>query len=93
METLTAGRRWVCNSSPLIVLGKVGLIGLLPQLAQDLIIPRSVADEITQGPASDAARLWVNGPGCDWVVEDAVVPSSAPANVPMRGTHDCGCRF
>jgi predicted nucleic acid-binding protein len=45
----------VLDSSPLIVLGKLGRLPLLAQMAGTLVVPRAVADEIRRGPAGDPA--------------------------------------
>ncbi|MBI5823047.1 MAG: DUF3368 domain-containing protein [Chloroflexi bacterium] len=49
--------RWVLNASPLIAMGKIGQIALFTSLAQEVIVPSAVAEEIKAGPKSDAARL------------------------------------
>jgi predicted nucleic acid-binding protein len=49
--------RWVVNASPLIVFGKIGQLDLLAQLANEIIVPQAVANEIVAGPENDAARL------------------------------------
>ncbi|MBM3494756.1 MAG: DUF3368 domain-containing protein [Armatimonadetes bacterium] len=64
-------RRWVCNSSPLIVLGKVGLIELLLRMADHLRIPVSVAEEVAAGPVTDPGRQWLARAGRRWVAPDA----------------------
>ena len=51
--------RWVLNASPLIVLANTGYEMLLRQLADKVIVPRSVAVEIMAGPHNDRARLQV----------------------------------
>ncbi len=48
-------RRWVLNASPLILLGKVGRLGLLPDLTDELMIPEAVAREV--GAKPDGARV------------------------------------
>jgi predicted nucleic acid-binding protein len=48
--------RWVLNASPLIGLGRIDQTDLLLQLAEAIVIPRAVADEILAGPADDGAR-------------------------------------
>lgn len=69
------GRVWVVNASPLILLGSIGRIDLLPRLCGELIIPGGVADEVENGPASDPARIWVQEHGRPFVRPvDAVVP-------------------
>lgn len=52
---------WVINASPIILLAKVGLVHLLPMLAEPLIIPGPVADEIRRGAGDDAGLQWLNG--------------------------------
>lgn len=47
---------WVADSSPLILLSKVGLLPLLPRMATRLVIPGAVLREINQGPADDPGR-------------------------------------
>jgi len=47
---------WVVDSSPLILLGKIGLARLLPALGGRLTIPQDVVDEINAAPAEDAGR-------------------------------------
>jgi hypothetical protein len=48
--------RWVLNASPLIVLAWVGLAELPFSLAEQVVVPRRVADEIEAGPPLDPAR-------------------------------------
>jgi predicted nucleic acid-binding protein len=43
-------RRWVVNASPLILLGKTDLLNLLTGLADSVIVPQSVADEVGAKP-------------------------------------------
>jgi predicted nucleic acid-binding protein len=49
--------RWVLNASPLIVFGKIGRLELIGQLAEEIVVPRGVAQEILAGPETDAARM------------------------------------
>jgi predicted nucleic acid-binding protein len=49
---------WVVNSSPLILLGKIGGLAWLPKLADELLIPTGVAVEIQAG-TDDPARRWL----------------------------------
>lgn len=37
---------WVCNTSPLILLHKIGQLGLLTDLCEKLVIPKGVIDEV-----------------------------------------------
>lgn len=50
---------WIVNSSPLILLGKIGRLHLLETLAPALAIPGAVASEILVGPDGDPARTWI----------------------------------
>ncbi len=50
---------WVINASPLILLGRIGLLDLAVDLCDELIVTEAVANEIAAGPADDAARLWL----------------------------------
>ena len=61
-------RVWVVNASPLILLGKIGALSLLPKLGGQVVIPCEVAAEIEAGPSDDAARLWLGGEGRTFVV-------------------------
>ncbi len=53
--------RWVVNASPLIVLSKVGHQHLLTELADEVVVPQAVVDEINAGPADDPARNYLAG--------------------------------
>lgn len=67
-------RRWVTDASPLIVLARLGSIQLLPGLADELIIPGAVGDEVLQGAEDDPARSWLVRSGRPYVA--AAVPLS-----------------
>jgi predicted nucleic acid-binding protein len=41
---------WVVNASPLISLEKIGCLGLLAQLAKEIILPGAVVAEVAAGP-------------------------------------------
>lgn len=62
---MSSGRaeRWVVNASPVILLGKAGIIHLLPELCTELVVPEGVLAEVAQGHAADAGRIWLRGPG------------------------------
>ena len=62
--------KWVLNASPLILLAKVGQVGLFPKLTKRLVIPASVVAEIQAGPATDRAKAWLAGEGARWVQPD-----------------------
>lgn len=61
--TSGAGERWVVNASPVILLGKAGIIQLLPALCSELVIPAGVLAEVADGQSADAGRVWLNGAG------------------------------
>lgn len=51
-----AAQTWVVDSSPLILLAKIGFLPLVLDMTTRLIIPSTVLDEINDAPASDPAR-------------------------------------
>lgn len=68
--------RWVLNASPLIVLGKIERLDLLPQLADEHVAPFAVLAEIMAGPEEDAARRFLSEssfPTVEVVLDPAVV--------------------
>lgn len=65
--------RWVLNASPVIVLARVGQEHLLDALADELVIPHQVTQEIEAGPGDDPARRAIDG-GQFSVVEVAAAP-------------------
>lgn len=68
-------RPWVTNSSPLILLGKIGRLGLLEELAPNLHIPAAVELEVNAGPQGDPARHWIQLPKAKgYVVEEVSIP-------------------
>ena len=46
-------RRWVVNASPLIVLGRINHLFLLQHLAEEIVVPAGVVNEIARGPEDD----------------------------------------
>ncbi|MEW6349850.1 MAG: DUF3368 domain-containing protein [Thermodesulfobacteriota bacterium] len=61
-------RKWVLNSSPVIILAKVSLIWILEEMCARIVIPSGVAHEVKRGPANDVARSWLEGAGDKHVV-------------------------
>lgn len=55
--------KWVVDASSLIILGKLSLLHLLTQLSEELIIPNSVAREVSRGPRHDKAKAWIKNEG------------------------------
>lgn len=51
-----ASETWIADSSPLILLAKIGFLPLVPNMTTRLVIPSDVLDEINDAPASDPAR-------------------------------------
>jgi predicted nucleic acid-binding protein len=49
--------RWIVDSSPLISLGKIGRLDLLPSLAAEVVIPEAVAAEVRR--VSDEASAFL----------------------------------
>jgi len=52
-------KTWIFNASPLILLGKIERLDLLPTLFPSFEISNAVAAEVTAGPAGDPAKLWI----------------------------------
>lgn len=52
---------WIIDASPLILLGKAGQLEWLPQMGR-ILIPESVAAEVTAGSPDDPARRWLEAP-------------------------------
>jgi predicted nucleic acid-binding protein len=48
--------RWIVNASPIICLAKIGTTDLLLKLADEIIVPQSVAEEIQAGHSGDPAQ-------------------------------------
>lgn len=48
--------RWVLNASPLIVLAHIGYEHLFDLLANEVVVPQAVAEEIKDGQINDPAR-------------------------------------
>jgi predicted nucleic acid-binding protein len=42
-------RRLVCNTSPLQYLHQIGQLGILPRLAEEIIVPQAVVNELAAG--------------------------------------------
>ena len=48
--------RWVLNAYPFILLARVGQEHLFDALADEVMVPRAVAQKIGAGPLDDPAR-------------------------------------
>jgi len=68
---------WVVNASPLIVLAKVGHVGVLDELARSWVVPEAVVQEIAAGPVDDPGRKLIEQlPGeqrCSATVPAAII--------------------
>jgi predicted nucleic acid-binding protein len=51
--------RWIADASPLITLAKIGQARLLEELADELLIPAAVAEEVLAGQRGDPARVLI----------------------------------
>ena len=64
----------IADSSPLIGLARIGQLGLLPQLARRMVVPRAVWAEVTgartdaPGASEVAAQTWIEVLEADWQV-------------------------
>jgi predicted nucleic acid-binding protein len=47
---------WIVDASPVISLAKAGGLGLLVELADTILVPEQVIEEVLAGPAADPAR-------------------------------------
>lgn len=61
--TSGAVERWVVNASPIILLGKAGVVHLLPKLCEELVVPEGVLLEVASGQAADVGRKWLQEAG------------------------------
>lgn len=74
--TSGAADRWVVNASPVILLGKAGILHLLPELCAELVVPEGVLAEVAKGQMADVGRKWLNGAGRSYL---RPVPKLHPA--------------
>jgi hypothetical protein len=66
---------WVVNASPIIILARAGHLGLITDLANQVLVPAAVVSEVLAGPEADPARLALErGWGQRVVVEEVPVP-------------------
>jgi predicted nucleic acid-binding protein len=66
---------WAINASPVILLSKAGVIGLLPKICEQLVIPAGVVGEVATGAEGDAGRLWLAGDGASFIVKSPAIPA------------------
>ena len=53
---IVSEHRWVVNASPVILLGKVGHLGLLEALCAQMVVPAAVVTEVCADPHQDWLR-------------------------------------
>lgn len=51
--------RWVLNASPIISLARIDRANLLFSIPDEVVVPQAVFDEVMAGPATDAARVFL----------------------------------
>lgn len=68
-------RRFAVNSSPLILLGRISRLDLLPALAEQVVVPQAVLQELTVKQGEDwLARTVSSHPGIE-VIDDVPIPA------------------
>ncbi len=70
--------RWVLNASPVILLGKLGRLDLVPALCAEWVIPRAVYEELARGPA-DPASQWIRSEALAHVKSPAAISQAVAA--------------
>jgi hypothetical protein len=74
--------RWVVNASPVILLAKAEVIGFLPQLCDELVVPAGVVGEVHNVRITDAGAVWLHGDGKRFIQP---APELHPALTNWRG--------
>lgn len=67
-------RGWVFDASPIIALGKAGLLRLPADIGIDALIPEAVAVEVDAGDDADPAKVWLREGASFTVVQATVLP-------------------
>jgi len=65
--------RWVINASPIILLAKAEIIGFLPDLCDELIIPVGVIGEVQNIHVPDAGKKWLETEGKKFIREGVAI--------------------
>lgn len=87
----------VINALPIIFLDKLGLVHLLPDMLDSVVIPKRVQDEIVQG--RDEATRWINDDGQQYIKDVGPVPDIIKAwdlggrGIPNVGVFQKQCKF
>ena len=74
-------RLWVVNSSPVILLGKVGHLDLIEALCAQLIIPTAVVTEVCAEPHRDAGQDWLRNQARAYIHDDRLLSSLSTAQL------------
>jgi predicted nucleic acid-binding protein len=81
-------RKWVVNSSPLIVLSKINQVYLLSELCTEVVIPSGVLREISVAPDNDPAKLWIMNEGATYIREvEQIDPVIAAWDIGLGESH------
>lgn len=64
---------WTADATPLIVLAKIGHLDLMSTLADVVLVPRTVVDEVLEGNEDDSARQSLEA-GWGQRIPDAPIP-------------------
>jgi predicted nucleic acid-binding protein len=65
----------VCDTGPVHYLILIGCSELLPQMAERVVVPRGVIEELLYPSAPDAVRAWAAAPP-DWLsIDDTTYPA------------------
>ena len=67
-------RRWVVNASPLILLGKAGRLNLLAGLADELVVPQAVLNEVQVRKTGFSIVATLNSSSRFRIAEDILAP-------------------
>lgn len=65
--------RWVINASPIILLAKAEIIGFLPNLCDELVIPAGVVGEVQNIHITDAGKKWLETDGKKFIREGPAI--------------------
>ncbi|HOE12047.1 MAG TPA: DUF3368 domain-containing protein [bacterium] len=69
---------WVVNSSPIIVLSRLGFLERLDAILPQFLVPSGVMAEINAGPTGNPATAWIGGLGTSRMVNvSAISPAIA----------------
>jgi predicted nucleic acid-binding protein len=55
-STPSIPEEWIVDTTPVVILAKIGQLGLLTHIAREVLLPSPVVREIRRGAAADPAR-------------------------------------